>query len=445
MDFVKRLSLWLGVAALFGVTGCAPVNSVSQSPVAAPPGFAFPQRTGEAAVAGQALWHKDGDDVVTCAGNEVYLFPVSDYAQNQLERLQQGASLDLSRQPGFHKQLCDADGHFAFTALGAGDWYVMSRFVWYAGSEPRGGWLLTTVDLAPGERKEVLVTESNLYPPSGSQAFLEDRRLPPPDYQNPDYPWPGEDQPTASGAPEKPAETPPTDTAVTAAPAAPVAPTAPPPQPANPAVPLGATATIEPPPADVATTPPTPTPFEAAPAQPATLPPSGAMEPGTPPPAAAAMETPLAPVEPAATGESVTPSTVTQPEPTKSEAVPAPLPTASLEPAPAPASPTATGEPAKTQIAPAETGAPAANLPASEPVTAPMSAPPSESTAVSPLPAPPATASLAEPAAPEASPAATAQPAISPAATAAPAVPDNDPHSLGAIEAIPSTDPAPAP
>lgn len=462
MRIAARISALLGSAALLGLMGCTPFSTGYDGiPTVAPYGYRFPERAGDAAVRGQALWRQDGGGLITCAGDEVYMFPVSEYAQHQLQQLKYGDRLDLSRQPGFHKQLCDAQGNFSFRDLGAGDWYVVSRFVWYENYKPQGGWLVTTVDLAPGERERVIVNERNLFTPRDPRTALDDRYLPPPDYQDPRYPWPtgqgasfGNNNPPAQnpasnnpsplGAP--PPNPPPPPSPVTSLP-----PPAPPP-----VSPPSSAETAPPPPADTASTPPAETPPAEIPA--AGNPPPQDTAPTSPAEAGAGEATPPeasvpTPAEPPAQAPETPPAPAAEPNPpVVSEPTEPATPPTTVELAPE-KSTTETGSetpPESTPVpAPAATSAVETPPPSTEPVSS-EAATLAEPTAPA-SPAEPVEAAEPPPPEPVAAPAeespiepAVAEPVTAPAETP-PVAADTEPHSLGSTKTISMTAPATQP
>jgi len=478
MRIAARISALLGSAALLGLVGCTSVyTGADYNPSLAPNGYRFPERVGDAAVRGQALWRQDGGGLITCAGDEVYMLPVSEYAQHQLWQLKYGDGLDLSRQPGFHKQLCDARGNFDFRDLGAGDWYVVSRFVWYDNDQPQGGWLVTTVDLAPGEHERVIINERNLYSPWGGRTLLDDRLLPPPDYQNPDYPWPAASDSTYGSAPSKTPSAPPAGSPVTSPPSTtPPQGTAstPPETPSAPTPPASSPATT--PPQDNASTPPPVSipPAEIQPPQDTASTPPAEAPPAETPPESGSVSSPsqdsasTSPPDTAATD--ATPPDASVPD----QAEPATPPqevvsTPAVEPNPLPESVPAepvtppadiNSPPEKATVEP-DGSTPTGSMPSAGPAATPEAEAPVASTEPAPVAEPEAPASSTEPIKTEATPPEpTAAPATElpaqPAAPAAtepvaaaapepPAVADTHPHSLGATETIPVPEPAAQP
>ncbi|HLR78584.1 MAG TPA: hypothetical protein VK062_05995 [Burkholderiaceae bacterium] len=107
---------------------------------------------GNGSVAGTAFMLKRNGDVVTCAGNEVYLVPATDYAKERFSRMYPGmptttaTSLKHVDEIMFRRQvffpdppayylatkatICDENGNFAFHDIKDGDYFVNTSVYW---------------------------------------------------------------------------------------------------------------------------------------------------------------------------------------------------------------------------------------------------------------------------------------------------------------------------
>lgn len=130
---------------------------------------------GDATIKGSALLRQAGGGVVTCAGNEVNLIPVTPYSTERISYLYGNttrAFLDPYNQnisgfandnqeylaSGMKKAMCDAQGYFKFNNIKPGAYYITTRIIWQAGYMPEGGGLMQKVDVAKGETKEIVLS-----------------------------------------------------------------------------------------------------------------------------------------------------------------------------------------------------------------------------------------------------------------------------------------------
>lgn len=140
----------------------------------------FPEETkakmapGTNKVIGSALIRQQGGGVVTCAGIEVVLIPVTAYSTERMQHLygsdQRGVN---SGGPGsvrgfdqtpaaylelMHKTLCDAQGMFEFADVGDGEYFVTTQVSWRVGYNLQGGNLMQRVKVSGGETKKIVLT-----------------------------------------------------------------------------------------------------------------------------------------------------------------------------------------------------------------------------------------------------------------------------------------------
>ena len=140
---------WLALACLTACTAPAP----TRVPATFDPIQARRQlEPGSNEITGSAvLWLSSGG-VVSCAGESVWLYPVTHYAREWARlnydtverrkssppdfsyRPQAAGPAGLVVDPAFESSRrggsCDADGHFDFTAVGDGEYFVVASIVW---------------------------------------------------------------------------------------------------------------------------------------------------------------------------------------------------------------------------------------------------------------------------------------------------------------------------
>lgn len=143
------------ILAVFAVAGCLSPQVKLETPFD-PAEAAYAARSGSSKLTGQAFMRQMGGGVVTCAGEEVVLMPVTKYHTEVVTKTfgsPSGGKIGVLQTPQVEgtdsragqytkKTVCDAQGNFSFTGLTPGDYYVMSRVLWYApGNQviPEGG------------------------------------------------------------------------------------------------------------------------------------------------------------------------------------------------------------------------------------------------------------------------------------------------------------------
>ncbi|KAA0911859.1 DUF4198 domain-containing protein [Pusillimonas sp. ANT_WB101] len=128
---------------------------------------------------GSAFLLQRGGGVVTCAGRDVELIPVTDYAADRLrwiygrapaagevvrtdfmgmDRVNAQFTPDI---PGYHTHKrvtkCDAQGEFSFQGLKDGQYFVIASVIWFVPS-PQGGLLATKVKVSNGKAAKVIMS-----------------------------------------------------------------------------------------------------------------------------------------------------------------------------------------------------------------------------------------------------------------------------------------------
>lgn len=123
--------------------------------------------SGTATVTGQAFLKTRGGDVKYGAGNPVYLLPVSPYTTELFRTEIVGGRVMTAPDPGLGKYqraaTADGTGHFTFTNVPAGQYYVYSLIQWEIpgqyGLETTGGYAYSTVAAVDGETANVVATQ----------------------------------------------------------------------------------------------------------------------------------------------------------------------------------------------------------------------------------------------------------------------------------------------
>ncbi|WP_188675253.1 hypothetical protein [Neptunicoccus cionae] len=131
------------------------------------------KRGGSAKLSGQAFMRQNGGGVVTCAGEDVNLFPATRYATERFAKIYgdvSGGRINVFQgvttkgvPPEYLEYrrvaTCDADGDFEFSGIAPGTYYVQSRVVWMVPNSyfPEGGSVAKRITLRAGQRLRVLL------------------------------------------------------------------------------------------------------------------------------------------------------------------------------------------------------------------------------------------------------------------------------------------------
>jgi hypothetical protein len=127
---------------------------------------------GNATITGQGFLRQKGGGVVTCAGAPVHLFPKTKYTNERMRHLYGGTNggVNYNLTPKFtpdsfdyyelaRQEQCDAQGHFEFSNVPAGEFYVTTSVNWIVANVRQGGAIMQPIDVAPGEKVNVLLTQ----------------------------------------------------------------------------------------------------------------------------------------------------------------------------------------------------------------------------------------------------------------------------------------------
>lgn len=129
---------------------------------------------GNSTIEGSALIRQRGGGVVTCAGQNVSLIPVTEYSTERIAYIYKnlsngfipvGASYpkfindDMRFETdGLKNEICDAQGKFIFKNIKAGEYYLTTVIVWEVGNNLQGGALMNKVDISENEIKNVVLS-----------------------------------------------------------------------------------------------------------------------------------------------------------------------------------------------------------------------------------------------------------------------------------------------
>lgn len=162
------------LVAVLAAAGCARAPAVLQSSFD-PAEVAWFAGRGTNTITGTAILRTEQGGVKTCAAQEVTLTPVSTYARERMRHLygsdEEGfnpkaggvpalfAASDQRYEKTVKSTRCDGRGHFGFTELPDGDYFVIAAVTWRARSYglEDGGFLMRRVHVSTGEMKEVLL------------------------------------------------------------------------------------------------------------------------------------------------------------------------------------------------------------------------------------------------------------------------------------------------
>jgi hypothetical protein len=121
-------------------------------------------KPGENGISGRAFLTRQGESVVTCAGNRVLLLPATSYFREIFwHMIVAGSEPPPPRTP--HPSLksmirrteCDAQGNFSFSEIPDGTWFILTQV-----NAKHGGVLITEITLPNGGTPQVLLTDKHI-------------------------------------------------------------------------------------------------------------------------------------------------------------------------------------------------------------------------------------------------------------------------------------------
>jgi hypothetical protein len=121
-------------------------------------------KSGENRISGQAFLTRQGDSVVTCAGNRVLLLPATSYFREMFWHMIVAGSEPKPPETPYpslkgmiRRTECDALGNFSFSEIPDGTWFVLTQV-----NAKHGGVLITEMTLPNGGTPQVLLTDKHI-------------------------------------------------------------------------------------------------------------------------------------------------------------------------------------------------------------------------------------------------------------------------------------------
>lgn len=128
---------------------------------------------GSAQVKGNAFLRQNGGGVVTCAGEEVWFMPATQYSDELIEAwfgsanytsyfMPRTAEIDPAFWNYVKKSRCDSEGRFTFNDLSDGRYYVITAVRWsvpgrYSSNE-QGGHMYELATITAGQDVDVIMS-----------------------------------------------------------------------------------------------------------------------------------------------------------------------------------------------------------------------------------------------------------------------------------------------
>jgi len=117
---------------------------------------------GQHTITGQAFMRQRGGGVVTCAGAEVTIVPLTKFAEKILQVRLSGNTPQYSTQEQvagggrsrsyIQKAICDAQGNFIFNKVSKGRWFFETKVSWRVGDSYQGGYVRKKVKITGDQR-----------------------------------------------------------------------------------------------------------------------------------------------------------------------------------------------------------------------------------------------------------------------------------------------------
>lgn len=130
-------------------------------------------KKGNNTISGNAFMRQGGGGVVTCAGSDVTLLPITAYSKERIDTLYGDENFSSAYNLQYirfvpeapkefreysKKTVCNSSGDFEFKNVPNGKYYIQTNVVWNAGYSLQGGGLLATVDVKNGESVELVMS-----------------------------------------------------------------------------------------------------------------------------------------------------------------------------------------------------------------------------------------------------------------------------------------------
>jgi hypothetical protein len=166
---MKRLKCALVVATVLLVSGCGVQETarVKRIPFPDEEYKALP-KSGTATVTGQAFLRQRGGGVVTAAGQDIALNPITSYSLNWFDIVSNGGRPEEPDERSFfyiRTVKADAEGRFKFENVATGAYFITTFVIWevpsgrYGYMRAQGGCVSKRIQVKDGQDMEVIVTE----------------------------------------------------------------------------------------------------------------------------------------------------------------------------------------------------------------------------------------------------------------------------------------------
>ena len=157
---IKRFAITAFAAA--ALAGCQQVQNYSMGPF--PEGeYAALKKSGNAKITGQVFLKTRGGDVKYGAGEEVALVPKTSYTTEYHDAGMAGynvINVDARYKQSVSRTQADGSGHFAFSHVAPGNYYLQSKVTWIYGNNLKTGGMITKeVIVNDGETLDIMLTE----------------------------------------------------------------------------------------------------------------------------------------------------------------------------------------------------------------------------------------------------------------------------------------------
>lgn len=144
---------------------------------------------GNNTIKASAVLRQAGGGVITCAGFEAHMFPVSTYSTERVTALYGSSTKGMWRAPYETQaqlppapfeyeelgqtEACDPQGYVTFSNLADGAYFVLMQVTWQVPTgnqyfnrmDEQGGWLMQRVVVKGGEERTIVLTQSSQVEP----------------------------------------------------------------------------------------------------------------------------------------------------------------------------------------------------------------------------------------------------------------------------------------
>jgi hypothetical protein len=147
--------------------------------------FAYWSQPGSYKVAGTAAFKRDDGQVLTCAGQDVLLLPLTGYTMELSKLLESGQGFppnyERRARKYQHKATCNADGKFSIGAIPSANWLVATHVSWTDNSTVSsipwvGGWFGGPTNAGGWLFREIKVHDADTFVALGNDDFAADKQ-----------------------------------------------------------------------------------------------------------------------------------------------------------------------------------------------------------------------------------------------------------------------------